>query len=87
MLGGITFSKKGSNETANDQNFQNKAKSENLNLEEKEVFSILKDGSCLDLNEMIEKSNLSFSQLSSTLTMMEINGILGKRADGKFELK
>ena len=87
ILGGITFSKKGSNETANDQNFQNKAKSENLNLEEKEVFSILKDGSCLDLNEMIEKSNLSFSQLSSTLTMMEINGILGKRADGKFELK
>ena len=87
ILGGITFSKIGSNETANDQNFQNKLKSENLNVEEKEVFSILKNGSCLDLNEMIEKSNLSFSKLSSTLTMMEINGILGKRADGKFELK
>ena len=87
IVGRITFSKKGSSETTNDQNFQNKSKSENLNVEEQEIFSILKDGSCLDMTEMTQKSNLSFSQLSSTLTMMEINGILGKRADGKFELK
>ena len=39
------------------------------------------------LEEMMEKLGLSFSQLSSTLSMMEINGILGKRTDGKFEIK
>ena len=40
----------------------------------------------LSLEEMMEKLSLSFSVLSSTLSMMEINGILG-RADGKFEIK
>ena len=59
----------------------------NLTQEEQSVYSILKDGDILSLEEMMEKLDLSFSELSSTLSMMEINGILGKRADGKFEIK
>ena len=51
------------------------------------MYSVLKDGDILSLEEMMEKLDLSFSELSSTLSMMEINGILGKRADGKFEIK
>jgi len=31
--------------------------------------------------------SLDFSSLSATLSMLEINGVLEKRSDGKFELK
>ena len=54
---------------------------------EREVFSVLKDGTCLSLEDMIESVSLDFSSLSATLSMLEINGVLEKRSDGKFELK
>jgi len=60
---------------------------ENFIPEEREVFSILEDGACLSLEEIFERVSLEFSKLSSTLSMMEINGVLEKRSDGKFELK
>ncbi len=62
-------------------------RSENFTREENEVFSVLSDGSCLNLEQIMEKVSLDFSNLSSTLTMMEISGVLEKRTDGKFELK
>ena len=55
--------------------------------EEQAVYSVLQDGACLSLEEIMEKLNLSFPQLGSTLSMMEINGIIAKRPDGKFEIK
>ena len=60
---------------------------DSLKNEEKKVFSILKDGSCLGIEEIMENVEMNFSQLSSTLSMMEISGVLEKRTDGKFELK
>ena len=62
-------------------------RSENLTPEEREVFSTLSDGTCLNLEQMMQRVSLDFPTLSSTLSMMEISGVLEKRADGKFELK
>ena len=87
ILEGISFSKKQQQQMPNSGNSQSSLPLHNLTQEEQSVYSILKDGDILSLEEMMEKLDLSFSQLSSTLSMMEINGILGKRADGKFEIK
>ena len=87
ILEGISFSKKKKKQISNSVNSQSSLPLHNLPQEEQSVYSILKDGDILSLEEMMEKLDLSFSELSSTLSMMEINGILGKRADGKFEIK
>ena len=87
ILEGISFSKKKKKQISNSGNSQLSLALINLTQEEQSVYSILKDGDILSLEEMMGKLDLSFSELSSTLSMMEINGILGKRADGKFEIK
>ena len=87
ILEGISFSKKKKKQISNSVNSQSSLPLHNLPQEEQSVYSILKDGDILSLEEMMDKLDLSFSELSSTLSMMEINGILGKRADGKFEIK
>ena len=87
ILEGISFSQKQQKQIINSGNSQSSLPLLNLTQEEQSVYSILKDGDILSLEEMMEKLGLSFSQLSSTLSMMEINGILGKRTDGKFEIK
>ena len=87
ILEGISFSQKQQKQISNSGNSQSSLALINLTQEEQSVYSILKDGDILSLEEMMEKLGLSFSQLSSTLSMMEINGILGKRTDGKFEIK
>ena len=87
ILEGISFSQKQQKQIFNSGNCQSSLLLPHLTQEEQSVYSILKDGDILSLEEMMEKLGLSFSQLSSTLSMMEINGILGKRTDGKFEIK
>ena len=87
FLLGMTFSKKNAENPLQKEQDIKSSQFENFIPEEREVFSILKDGSCLSLEEMFERVSLEFSKLSSTLSMMEINGVLEKRSDGKFELK
>ena len=87
ILEGMTFSKRQETQISNSGNSQSSLPLLNLTHDEQTVYSVLKDGDILSLEEMMEKLSLSFSVLSSTLSMMEINGILGKRADGKFEIK
>ena len=60
---------------------------DNLSKEEKGMITVLKDGSTLGIEELMEKSSLTFSQVSSALSMLEINGLIMKRTDGRFEIK
>ena len=83
----MTFTKKNTEIPLQNERDMKSSQFENFIPEEREVFSILEDGACLSLEEMFERVSLEFSKLSSTLSMMEINGVLGKRSDGKFELK
>ena len=87
FLCGMTFSKKNTENPLQNERDIKSSQFENFIPEEREVFSILKDGACLSLEEIFERVSLEFSKLSSTLSMMEINGVLEKRSDGKFELK
>ena len=48
---------------------------------------MLKDGSILAIDQIVESLRYDFSEVSSALTMMEIKGLLSRRADGRFELK
>ncbi|HAD20828.1 MAG TPA: DNA-protecting protein DprA [Opitutae bacterium] len=84
---GMTFPKKNTENTLQNERDMKSSQIENFIPEEREVFSILEDGACLSLEEIFERVSLEFSKLSSTLSMMEINGVLEKRSDGKFELK
>ena len=87
FLCGMTFSKKNTENPLQNERDMKSSQFENFIPEEREVFSILNDGACLSLEEIFERVSLEFSKLSSTLSMMEINGVLEKRSDGKFELK
>jgi len=87
FLHGMTFSKKNTENPLQNEREMNSPQIENFIPEEREVFSILEDGACLSLEEIFKRVSLEFSKLSSTLSMMEINGVLEKRSDGKFELK
>jgi DNA processing protein len=87
FLCGMTFSKKNTDNPLHKNRTAESFRIENFTTEEREVFSVLKDGACLALEEMVEKVSLDFSSLSSTLSMLEINGVLEKRSDGKFEIK
>jgi predicted transcriptional regulator len=83
----MTFPKKNIDNPLHENRAAESSRIENFTSEEREVFSVLKDGTCLALEEMVEKVSLDFSSLSSTLSMLEINGVLEKRSDGKFEIK
>ncbi len=87
FLHGMTFSKKNTENPLDDNRTAKSSQLENFTSEEREVFSVLKDGTCLALEDMVERVSLDFSSLSATLSMLEINGVLEKRSDGKFELK
>ena len=87
FLCGMTFSRKSTENPLQNEREMKSPQIENFIPEEREVFSILEDGACLSLEEIFERVSLEFSKLSSTLSMMEINGVLEKRSDGKFELK
>ena len=87
FLHGMTFSKKNTENLLDDNRIAKSSQLENFTSREREVFSVLKDGTCLSLEDMIESVSLDFSSLSATLSMLEINGVLEKRSDGKFELK
>jgi DNA processing protein len=87
FLCGMTFPKKNIDNPLHENRAAESSRIENFTSEEREVFSVLKDGTCLALEEMVEKVSLDFSSLSSTLSMLEINGVLEKRSDGKFEIK
>ncbi|MAH26423.1 MAG: DNA-protecting protein DprA [Opitutae bacterium] len=87
FLHGMTFSKKNTENLLDDNRIAKSSQLENFTSAEREVFSVLKDGTCLSLEDMIERVSLDFSSLSATLSMLEINGVLEKRSDGKFELK
>ena len=81
------------------QSFMIEKNSNNLNVDknlgakkklspiESEIFKILKDGSVLGIDQIIEFLRFDFSEISSALTMMEIKGLLCRRTDGRFELK
>jgi len=83
----MTFSKKNTENPLDDNRTAKSSQLENFTSEEREVFSVLEDGTCLALEDMVERVSLDFSSLSATLSMLEINGVLEKRSDGKFELK
>jgi len=87
FLCGMTFSRKSTENPLQNEREMKSPQIENFIPEEREVFSILEDGACLSLEEIFKRVSLEFSKLSSTLSMMEINGVLEKRSDGKFELK
>ncbi|MBL6827274.1 MAG: DNA-protecting protein DprA [Opitutales bacterium] len=87
FLCGMTFSRKSTENPLQNEREMKSPQIKNFIPEEREVFSILEDGACLSLEEIFERVSLEFSKLSSTLSMMEINGVLEKRSDGKFELK
>jgi len=87
FLHGMTFSKKNTENPLDDNRTAKSSQLENFTSEERKVFSVLKDGTCLALEDMLERVSLDFSSLSATLSMLEINGVLEKRSDGKFELK
>ena len=83
----MTFSKKNTENPLDDNRTAKSSQLENFTSEEREVFSVLEGGTCLALEDMVERVSLDFSSLSATLSMLEINGVLEKRSDGKFELK
>ena len=58
-----------------------------LSSKELEIYNMLKDGSILAIDQIVESLRYDFSEVSSALTMMEIKGLLSRRADGRFELK
>ena len=58
-----------------------------LSSKELEIYNMLKDGSILVIDQIVESLRYDFSEVSSALTMMEIKGLLSRRADGRFELK
>ncbi|MGA1115528.1 MAG: DNA-processing protein DprA [Opitutales bacterium] len=53
---------------------------------EKGVLNLLKGGDRMSLDDIKDAINASSSQLASAITMLEIRGLLSKRADGKFEV-
>ena len=58
-----------------------------LSSKELEIYNMLKDGSILAIDQIVESLRYDFSEVSSALTMMEIKGLLSRRADARFELK
>lgn len=53
---------------------------------EKGVLNLLKGGDRMSLDDIKDAINASSSQLASAITMLEIRGLLSKRADGKLEV-
>ena len=56
-----------------------------LDDQEKRIIHLLKGGERMGLDDIQTSLKVSSSQLAPTITMLEIKGLLSKRADGKFE--
>ena len=83
----LSFKAKSESTSKQEGQFPDFLMSDNLSKEEKGMLTVLKDGSTLGIEELMEKSSLTFSQVSSALSMLEINGLIMKRTDGRFEIK
>ncbi len=57
-----------------------------LNNDEKKIIEILKNGCLLTIDEICSAANLKHPIVSSNLIMLELNNLIGKRNDGKYEI-
>jgi DNA processing protein len=53
--------------------------------EESKLIKAFEEGDYLSMEELGEITSLEASKLSSNLTMLELNGLICKRSDGRFE--
>ncbi len=56
-----------------------------LDSEEREIINLLKGGERMTLDEIQSSLRVPTSNISPTITMLEIKGLITKRPDGKFE--
>ena len=56
-----------------------------LDSEEKEIINLLKGGERMTLDEIQSSQQVPTTNISPTITMLEIKGLITKRTDGKFE--
>ena len=87
ILPGMTFSNRKQTSNRQEETFSNPSDTTILSADEKTILNLLKDGSILGVDELIESSELDFAKVSSTLSMLEICGDIAKRTDGRFEIK
>ena len=83
----MTFSNRKQASNRQEEIFSNPSDTTILSADEKTILNLLKDGSILGVDELIESSELDFAKVSSTLSMLEICGDIAKRTDGRFEIK
>ena len=52
---------------------------------ESKLLKAFREGDHFSLEELCEISRMEVSELSSNLTMLELGGLVSRRADGRFE--
>ncbi len=57
-----------------------------MSCQEIKIFEVLKEGAILSADEICGLSGLGLPMVAASLTMLELNGFISKRADAKYEI-